>query len=131
MNMGVKPVRYEFPKNHNKNSSVQAKNNREQFCRPCPLCTLKGFDSDHFPLSRQCGVKKLSSIDDSKVFPSCCCIHGSNYQCKLTFLDGSSRTCSKNCTHNGYPLNCYAFHIRMSLPLYPSQRLGLTGPFPW
>ena len=30
------------------------------------------------------------------------------YLCKPTFRDGTNRTCSKNCTHNGYPLNRYA-----------------------
>ena len=78
MNVGVKPFRYEFPKNHNRSSTVQAKNNQGRLRKPCPLYIIKEFDSEHFPLSWTCGVKKLSSaeiikiMDKAKVYPSCC-----------------------------------------------------------
>ena len=59
MNIGIKPVRYEIPKKQDRNSYLPAGNNRERLRRPCPLCDIKGFESDHYPLSWRCGVKKL------------------------------------------------------------------------
>ena len=109
MNVGMKPVCYEVPKKQERKSYTPARNNQERPCRPCPLCYTKDFESDHFPLSWRCGVKKLSyteiikTVDNTRVCPSCCCNHQINFHCKPTFLDSSNRICSKNCTHNGFP----------------------------
>ena len=68
----------------------------------------------HYPLSSNCGVRKLCSediiktLDDARVCVSCGCRHHVCYQCKTTFTDSKSKMCSKNCTHNGLPLNSNA-----------------------
>ena len=123
MNIGMKPVKYEVLKKQDRNLYLPAGNNRDRPHRPCPLCNIKGFQSDHYPLSWNCGVKKLCSkeiiktIDDARVCPSCCCNHRTNYNCQPTFRDGSSIIWTKKCSHNGHPLNRFAC------------KLGLTDPF--
>ena len=112
MNVGIKPVRYETTKKQDRNSYLPAGNNGSH--RPCPLCVIKGFESDHYPLSLRCGVKVLSSkeiiktMDDAKVCPTCCCKHRSDYNCSTNYRNGDSRICSKKCSHNSHPLNHYA-----------------------
>ena len=114
MNIGVKAVKYKVPKKQDRNSYLPAGNDKNKNRRPCPLCTVKGFEADHYPLSWSCGVKKLCSkeiiktIDDAEVCPSCCCTHGPGYNCFPTFKDGSSRICTKKCSHNNLPLNLFA-----------------------
>ena len=63
LNVGMKPVRYEVPKKQEGNSYMPAWNNQDRPRRPCPLCSIKGFEWDHYPLSWKCGVKKLSSME--------------------------------------------------------------------
>ena len=36
---------------------MPAWNNQDRPFRPCPLCSLMGFESDHYPLNWKCGVK--------------------------------------------------------------------------
>ena len=109
MNIGIKPVRYETAKRQDRNSNLPAGNNGPR--KPCPLCTIKGFESDHYPLNWRCGVKVLCSkeiiktMDDAKVCPTCCLNHQSAYSCPTSFRDGNSRVCTKKCSHNGHPLN--------------------------
>ena len=54
INVGMKPVHYEVPKKQERNSFMIAWNNQDRPCRPCPLCSIKGFESDHYPLNWKC-----------------------------------------------------------------------------
>ena len=75
-NIRVKPVKYEVSKKQERNLYLCAGNNKDRPHRPCPLCTIKGFESDHYPLSWNCGVKKLCSkeiiktIDEAEFVPA-------------------------------------------------------------
>ena len=75
--------------------------------RPCNLCVYKNFDATHFPLSEECGVRKLSLTDIIKIIditrscPSCGSGHSITYQCKTTFYNGHSLFCAKGCKHYG------------------------------
>ena len=44
MNVEMKPVRYEIPKKQDRNSHMSAWNNQDRPCRPCPVCSIKGFE---------------------------------------------------------------------------------------
>ena len=78
--------------------------------RPCCLCTYKEFDSIHYTLSEQCGVRKLNSteiiriIDATRTCPSCGCLHSISQQCRTVFPNGRSKICTKGSKHNGYCL---------------------------
>ena len=114
MNVGMKQVCYEVPKKQERNSYMPAWNNQDRPRRPCPLCSIKGFEWYHYPLNWKCGVKKLSSteiiktVDDARVCHNCCRNHQIDFHCKPTFWDGTSRVCTKKCSHNGHPLNRFA-----------------------
>ena len=70
---------------------------------PCFLCTVKGFQADHFALSKLCGVGKLSAPDilklitDNHLCPSCTLNHDANYKCRTTYPDGRFKVCTKGC----------------------------------
>ena len=63
MNVGMKPVCVEVLKKQERKSYTPARNNQESPRRPCPLYSIKDFESDNFPLSWRCGVRKLSSSE--------------------------------------------------------------------
>ena len=79
--------------------------------KPCTLCTVKGFQANHYPLNVHCGVGKLSSpdiikiISDNHLCPSCTHQHEPNFRCKLTHYNGYSKVCSKGCLHDGLPIH--------------------------
>ena len=136
INVGMKPVHYEVPKKQERKSDMPAWNNQDRLCRPCLLCSINGFESDHFPLSWKCGVKKLSSseiiktVDDAKVCPSCCCNHQVNFHCKPTLQDGTNMICPKKCSHNGYPLNCLACKHNDKDPTISISKVGSDRSIP-
>ena len=104
--------------------------------RPCPLCVIKGYESDHYPLSLRCGVKVLSSkeiiktMDDAKVCPTCCCKHRSDYNCSTNYRNGDSRICSKKCSHNSHPLNHYACKHNDEAPTVSVSKVGSERSIP-
>ena len=81
------------------------------------MCTVKGFLSDHYPLNRDCGVAKLSSLDilkiisDNNLCPTCTYSNDPAYKCKQIFFSGKSKVCTKGCMHDGIPVHiCACMH---------------------
>ena len=95
----VKPVRFQQP------------NNTRKQHKPCTLCSFKGFEDDHFPLSGRCGVTKLSSAEivgllgKTKACPTCGFKHGVSGRCYDKFQNGNPKACSKGCLHDSIPLH--------------------------
>ena len=79
--------------------------------RPCAMCTIMGFEDNHFSLSRACGVGKLSSpeilklIADNHLCFTCTQAHEKNYKCKDTFNSGIPKACPKGCSEKGIPVH--------------------------
>ena len=66
LNVGIKPVQYEFPGKPNQTFNRlpnQSSHQPHLPHRPCVLCTTKGFNTNHFTLNNRCGVAKLSSTE--------------------------------------------------------------------
>ena len=108
--IGVKATR---PEPHKPNSKPQysATTSKNRVMRPCSLCTIKGFQDDHFALGRLCGAAKLSSPDilkiitDNHLCPTCTLAHDPIYKCYTTYKDGRSKICTKGCMHGGSPVH--------------------------
>ena len=98
--------------------------------KPCSLCSYKGFEDQHYPLSKRCGVKKLSYqeilkiIDATRSCPTCALAHFINYTCVSTWQDGTSKSCSKGCIHNGHPLNYAACKHSDERPSITVSKVG-------
>ena len=81
---------------------------------PCPPCVIKGFENEHFPLTRACGVRKLGSaeilqiISDNHLCPSCARTLKPGHSCKVVFPDGYSKVCTIGCKLNEIPVNKFA-----------------------
>ena len=79
--------------------------------KPCAMCTIMGFEANHFSLSKHCGSGKLSSpeifklISNNNLCFTCTQAHGNSYKCKLTLTNGTSRVCTKGCLQHGVPVN--------------------------
>ena len=108
--IGVKLVRYGPPNSKSKpHHSIGDFNEPPR--RPCSLCTIKGFQADHYPLNMHCGVAELSSpdilklISDYHLCPSCTQAHDPAYKCKLTYRNGDSKVCSKGCLMDAFPVH--------------------------
>ena len=101
---------YPQQSHHSNSNNPRSKSYSKPF-RPCSLCTYKNFDATHYALSKECGVRKLSSADIIKILditrscPSCGNGHSIAIQCRSTFGNNQSRFCTKGCKHNGYPLH--------------------------
>ena len=104
--------------------------------RPCSLCTYKNFDASHYTLSKECGVRKLSSADIIKIMditrscPSCGNGHAISFQCRTTFDNNESRFCTKGCKHNGYPLHYAACKHHDETPSYTVSKVGSDRSIP-
>jgi len=78
------------------------------------VCTVKGFQSDHYPLNWSCGAAKLSSsgilklISKNQVCPSSTQTHDPCLQIKLFFHNGTSKVCPLGYNHDGFPVYRYA-----------------------
>ena len=102
--IGVKATRPEPPKPNSK-PQYSATTPKNRVMRPCSLCTIKGFQDDHFALSRLCGAAKLSAPDilkiitDNHLCPTCTLAHDPIYKCHTTYKDGRSKICTKGCMH--------------------------------
>ena len=75
------------------------------------MCTIMGFEANHFSLGKYCGSGRLSSpeilklISDNNLCFTCTQAHGSSFKCKLTLMNGTSRVCTKGCLQHGVPVN--------------------------
>ena len=109
--IGVKVTRPEPPKFNSKPPQHSANIPRAKPMRPCSLCTTKGFQDDHFALTKFCGAGKLSSPDilkiitDNHLCPTCTLNHDLNYQCNTVYKDGRSKVCTKGCLQGGTPVH--------------------------
>ena len=112
---GVKATRPEPPKSNSK-LQYSANTPRNRVMRPCSLCMIKGFQDDHFALSRLCGAAMLSTpnilkiITDNHLCPTCTLAHDPIYKCHTTYKDGRSKVCTKGCMHGGSPVHHRALY---------------------
>ena len=131
MNVGIKLVHYEVPKKQKRKSNTPARNNQERPHRPCPLCSIKDFKSDHFPLSWRCGGNKLSSVeiiktmDNTKVCPSSISI--ANLPSWMAPTGSALRTAPTR----GFPWTSKPANTTLKPHPSPSSSWGPTSLFPW
>ena len=78
------------------------------------MCTILGFEDNHFSLTRSCGAGKLSSPEILKLIANnhlcftCTQAHGKGYRCKTTFFNGAPKVCPKGCSEKGIPVHRHA-----------------------
>ena len=100
------------------------------------MCTAKEFQSDHYPLNRECGVGKLGSpdilktISDHNLCPTCTYPNHPTYQCKQTFYNGNSKVCSKGCKHDGVPVHIRACMHSNQTPTFTVSKVGSDKSVP-
>ena len=135
--VGVKPVKIGYP-----NTSTRPPNQPPRSPeapipkRPCTLCTSKGFQDDHFPLNRYCGVAKFCSKDiislirDLKVCPSCTQAHDQAYKCSQFFFNGASKVCPTGCTADGIPLHRKACKHSDQAPSVKVSKVSINRSVP-
>ena len=135
LSIGVKPVRYESP-NTKPKPPTPSGNPKFTPRHPCSLCTVKGFQADHFALSYKCGVGKLSSPDIQKIIsenhlcPSCTLNHPSTFKCRLTYTNGESKVCTRGCLRDGLPLHKKACMHNDHSPSITVSRVSLDKSVP-
>ena len=135
LSIGVKPVRYESP---NTKPKPPTSSGSPEFTprHPCSLCTVKGFQADHFALSYKCGVGKLSSPDIQKIIsenhlcPSCTLNHPPTFKCRLTYTNGESKVCTRGCLRDGLPLHKKACMHYNHSPSFTVSRVSLDKSVP-
>ena len=104
--------------------------------RPCSLCTIKGFQDDHFALSRRCGATKLSAPDilkiitDNHLCPTCTLAHDPIYKCHTTYKDGRSKICTKGCMHRGSPVHHRACMHNNQAPFVTAAKVNVNKSVP-
>ena len=75
------------------------------------MCSIMGFEDNHFSLTRSCGSGKLSSheilklIADNHLFFTCTQTHEKNYKCKATYFNSTPKVCPKGCLEKGIPVH--------------------------
>ena len=105
--VGVKPVKYGPPNTSNRPPNQPPRNSKVQLRHSCTLCSVKGFQDDHFPLTKYCGVEKfcskdiISLIKELKVCPTCTCAHHTGFKCTQVFYNGDSKVCPTGCSVDG------------------------------
>ena len=79
--------------------------------KPCAMCSIMGFENNHFSLTRNCGVGKLGSPEILKLIAEnnlcflCTLAHGKSFKCKPTYFNGISKACPKGCMERGTPVH--------------------------
>ena len=79
--------------------------------KPCAMCSIMGFENNHFSLTKHCGVVKLSSpeilklIADNHLCFTCTQAHGKSFRCNPRFVNGVLKACPKGCMEKGIPVN--------------------------
>jgi len=134
--LGVKPVRHGSPKTSPILPSLPQTNPNITPKRPCTLCSEKGFENNHFPLNRHCGVAKLSSkdilklIDKLQACSTCTHTHEPTYKCRTTFHSGGSKVCTTGCLHNGLPLHRRACKHKDQAPSITVSKVSTNKSVP-
>ena len=101
----IKPVRTQ---QNNSNSGNSRNNHQRKFCT---ACSFKGFDHQHYPLSRYCGITKLSSKEILQILKkanacfTCGNQHSNSVDCQSTYPSGDTKACRKGCIHDGIPVH--------------------------
>ena len=135
--VGVKPVRHGSPIITNKPPHQPQNHSNIRPRRPCTLCSGKGFENNHLPLTPACEAAKLSSkdilklIDDLHACPTCTHTHEPTFKCRLTLFNGKSKVCNTGCLHNGFPLHRRACKHKDQAPSVTVSKVSITGLFPW
>jgi len=134
--LGVKPVRHGSPKTSPILPSLPQTNPNITPKRPCTLCSEKGFENNHFPLNRHCGVAKLSSkdilklIDKLQACSTCTHTHEPTYKCRTTFHSRGSKVCTTGCLHNGLPLHRRACKHKDQAPSITVSKVSTNKSVP-
>ena len=98
--------------------------------KPCSSCPFKGFNNQHYPLGKHCGITKLSSKEILQVMKrvnacfTCGFQHTPNDECKSTFPSGDSKACHKGCLHDGIPANLAICKHNDKAPSFTVSKLG-------
>ena len=102
----------------------------------CQLCTSNKLENSHYSLSKDCGVRKLSSIeirqtlDKTRSCPTCVGIHESSDQCITLSPNMSPQGCKKGCTHNSKALHYQACKHKDSQPSVTDCELSVSFTAP-
>ena len=136
LNVGINAVKFVPQPTSSRQPRPQASTPAYKPRDPCPPCVIKGFENDHFPLSRRCGVRKLGSaeilkiISDNHFCPSCMRELRSAHSCKLVFPNGDSVVCEIGCQLNGFPVNKYACMHNDQTPSFTVSKVGSDKSIP-
>ena len=93
--------------------------------------SLKGFQDDHFVLSRLCGVAKLRAPDilkiitDNHLCPTCTLAHDPIYKCPMAYKDGRSKVCTKG-MHGGSPIHHRACKHNNQAPIVTVAKVDVN-----
>ena len=133
---GVKATRPE-PHKFNSRPAHHSTNTTHTTPRyPCSLCKIKGFQDEHYSLSRACGTGKLSSPDILKIIsdyhlcPTCIFSHDGNFRCVTTYKDGRPKICTKGCLHGGVPVHHKACMHYNQAPFVTVGKVSMNKSIP-
>ena len=135
-NVSIKAIRPVKPSTKSKPPRHSSSNNPPPPSRPCIMCTVKDFQSDHYPLNRDCGVGKLGSPDILKIIsnnnlcPTCTYSHDPAYKCKQAFFNRKPKVCTKGCMHDGIPVHIRACMHSNHTPTFTMSKVGINKSVP-
>ena len=133
---GVKATRPEPPKFNSRPPQHSTNIPRAKPTYPCSLCKAKGFQDDHFTLSKYCGAGKLSSpdilkiISDNHLCPSCVFSHDGNFKCTTVYKDGRSKVCTRGCLQCGVPVHNKACMHHNQAPFVTVGKVSMNKSVP-
>ena len=91
------------------------------------MCTIMGFEDNHFSLTRSFSPGKLSSPEILKLIANnhlcftCTQALEKNYKCKATYFNSTPKACPKGCLEKGIPVHMRAciFVSKVSADKFP------------
>jgi len=105
--------------------------------RPCAMCSIKGFEANHYSLTSTCGTGKLSSpeilklIADNGLCFTCTQAHyNPGFKCKTTYKSGMSKVCPKGCLERGIPVNRKACMHNNQAPFISVSKVSTNQSVP-
>ena len=100
------------------------------------MCSIKGFEANHFSLTSACGTGKLSSpeilklIADNGLCFTCTQAHSVGYKCKTTYNSSVSKVCPKGCLENGIPVHKKACMHNNQVPFISISKVSTDMSVP-
>jgi hypothetical protein len=100
------------------------------------MCSIKGFEANHYSLTNACGTGKLSSpeilklIADNGLCFTCTQAHSVGYKCKTTYSSGVSKVCPKGCLENGIPVHKKACMHNNQAPFISVSKVSTNQSVP-